>query len=287
MVYALGAGGKLVAVTDYCDYPVNVTERKANGTLSSVGAYATPNFDKIVAAQSDIVILIKDASGHVALAAQLDEAHIQNVMIYECTDLTKIYNNVQMLGKILHAQSVAEEYVQEMKVKVQYIESHVGVQVEKPSVMFCVYISSTGLTIAGNGTYISDVIRVAGGNNTFSALNGYKKVSSEGVINANDQEGPDVIIVTATMMANVDRNATQIRDSIMNDPTLMQTNAVRNGKVFILMHESENVFLRAGVRITDGGSLIARMLYPDNFGGALPVIIDGPYQSYLPSYNSG
>lgn len=280
MVYALGASGRLVAVTDYCDFPSNVTERKDNGTLQSVGAYRNPSFDKIIEFQPDLVLLIKDASGHTALATQLDEAHIPNIVIFECTSLAKIYNNMLMLGKILHAQGEAAGYVQSMQTKMQYVQAHVGSPISMPSVMFAVWMP---YTIASNGTYINDVIRVAGGNNSFADLSGYKSVSSEGVLRAN----PDVIILTATMMATTDRNATQIRNDIMNDPILRDTNAVKNGKVFILMHEAENCFLRAGLRITDGASLIARMLYPGSFGGEIPNIIDGPYQSYLPSYNSG
>ena len=57
LVYALGAGEKLVAVTDYCDYPSDVVARKANGSLASIGGFYTPNFEKVVNATPDMVLL--------------------------------------------------------------------------------------------------------------------------------------------------------------------------------------------------------------------------------------
>lgn len=284
MVYTLGAGSKLVAVTKYCDYPAEVVSRKDNGTLANVGYYATPNFDVIVQAQPDLVILVKDASGHPALAAKLDEAHIKNVVIFACTNVTEIYTNILMMGKLLHNRTGAEGIVASMQPKVQYIQSHVGVQASKPSVMFAVYIYTNGkFSVACNGTYIDDAIRIAGGNNAFSSQTSFNTFGNEEVMTAN----PDVIFLTATMSTSTDRNATQIRDSILDNPMLRDSNAVKNGHVYIFIHESENIFLRFSMRIVDGASLMARMLYPDSFGGAIPNIIDGPYQSYLPSYNSG
>ncbi|MCG7844758.1 MAG: hypothetical protein MIO90_04945, partial [Methanomassiliicoccales archaeon] len=37
IVYALGLGDRLVAVTDYCDWPADVNVRKDNGSLSTIG----------------------------------------------------------------------------------------------------------------------------------------------------------------------------------------------------------------------------------------------------------
>ena len=37
LVYALGAGNKLVAVTDYCDYPADVVTRTVAGPSASSG----------------------------------------------------------------------------------------------------------------------------------------------------------------------------------------------------------------------------------------------------------
>ena len=39
IVYAMGMGSDLVAVTDYCDWPEDVVVRKGNGSLSSIGGY--------------------------------------------------------------------------------------------------------------------------------------------------------------------------------------------------------------------------------------------------------
>jgi iron complex transport system substrate-binding protein len=277
IVFALGSGASLVAVTDYCDYPSQVQQRKENGTLESIGAYKNPSFDMVVEMRSDMVILIEDAEGHTDLAAKLDEAHIPNIVIFECTNLTKIYSNMMLLGEVLHAKAAAKACVDEVETKVQYIQSHVS-NSSRPRVMFAVWLP---FWVAGGQTYIDDVMQVAGGINAFANVSGYNSVANEAVT----QENPDVIIITATMMATAERTAQQIREDIMSIPELKYSSAVTSGKVFVLMNESEDIFLRPGLRITDGAGLIARMLSPESFGGSIPNVIDGPYQSYLPSYN--
>ena len=281
MIYALGGGNRVVAVTDYCDYPVTVVQAKENETLKSIGNYKNPNFDKIVSMRSDLVILIKDAEGQPAMASKLDEAGIRNIVVYECTNLTKIYENIEMLGKALHLQSTADAKVLEMKAKMQYIETHLANTTSRPTVAFAVWLSPTYL--AANGTFINDVLTIVGGMNSFAQSNGYPTVASEAILQAN----PDVIILTATMMATTELTPEQIRAGIMSDPILKETNAVKNGSVFILMHAAEDIFLRPSPRTPDVAGLLARMLFPANFGGAIPYIIEDDYQSYLPSYNSG
>jgi iron complex transport system substrate-binding protein len=279
MVCALGSGSSLVAVTDYCDYPSQVVSRKENHTLSSIGNYKNPNFDNIVAQNADLVILIQDAEGQSDMASQLDKAHIRNIVIFECKNITLIYSNLELLGNILHAESAADSYVAAMQAKVSFIQTRIASQGSVPSVMFAVYLNPTYVT--GNGTFINDVISVCGGANAFGNLSGYKSVANEAILAAD----PDVIIVTATMMTTPDLSASQIRDNIISDPLINETKAAKSGKVFILMNQSEDVFLRPGIRITDGAGLIARMLYPSLFGGAIPYVIDSEYQGYLPSYN--
>jgi iron complex transport system substrate-binding protein len=278
MVYALGSGSSLVAVTDYCDYPSQVVSRKENHTVSSIGNYKNPNFDNIVAQNADLVILIQDAEGQSDMANKLDKAHIKNMVIFECKNITTIYANLELLGNVLHQPLAATEYVSAMKEKVSYIQSKVAAQGAAPKVMFAVYIP---FWITGNATFVNDVMNVAGGFNAFGNLTGYKDVTNEAVLQAD----PDVIIVTATMMTTPDRSAEQIREDIISDPILNLTKAARSGKVFILMNQSEDIFLRPGIRITDGAGLLARMLYPTAFGGPIPYVIDSEYQGYLPSYN--
>ena len=50
MIYELGAEGKLVGRTDYCDYPKEVTN------IESIGNLMTPDIEKIISLEPDLVI---------------------------------------------------------------------------------------------------------------------------------------------------------------------------------------------------------------------------------------
>ncbi|MFT7195443.1 MAG: vitamin B12 transport system substrate-binding protein, partial [Rheinheimera aquimaris] len=50
MLYAIGAGDRLVAVSDYSDYPEQAAE------LPSVANYASINIEAVLALQPDLVI---------------------------------------------------------------------------------------------------------------------------------------------------------------------------------------------------------------------------------------
>jgi iron complex transport system substrate-binding protein len=276
MVYALGSGNSLAAVTDYCDYPSQVVARKENQTLGSIGSYKNPSFDNIVAKSPDLVILIRGAEGHDDMANQLDRAHIPNVILYECDNITLIYNNLHLLGDILHAKSAADSYVSEMKAKITSIQTRVASQGSAPKVMFAIYPKP--IYVAGSDTFNDDVITIVGGVNCFGNLTGYQSASKEAVLAAD----PDVIIVTA-MATNI--NATKARQDMISDPQIGLTKAAQSGRIYVLTNMSESIFLRPGIRVTDGVGLIAHILYPSVFEGTVPYWIASDYQAYLPSYN--
>jgi iron complex transport system substrate-binding protein len=51
LMYELGAGDKLVGRSDYCDYPEEVSQ------IESVGTLYTPDIEKIVSLEPDVVIV--------------------------------------------------------------------------------------------------------------------------------------------------------------------------------------------------------------------------------------
>ncbi|MDX9972868.1 MAG: helical backbone metal receptor, partial [FCB group bacterium] len=50
-IFALGEGSRVVAVTDFCDYPPEVAK------LPKVGGYMNPDFEKVTMLRPELVIL--------------------------------------------------------------------------------------------------------------------------------------------------------------------------------------------------------------------------------------
>jgi ABC-type Fe3+-hydroxamate transport system substrate-binding protein len=66
ILFAIGAGNKVVAVTDYCDYPYNFAAWIAEGNMTSVGDFTSPNLEVITSLSPDLIL----ASGGVQVEIQ-------------------------------------------------------------------------------------------------------------------------------------------------------------------------------------------------------------------------
>ena len=71
-LFAIDAGDRVIAVTDYCQYPAKVKN------LPKVGGYLDPNLEQIVRLQTDMVILLERQH---ALKKQLQQLGIQTLSI--------------------------------------------------------------------------------------------------------------------------------------------------------------------------------------------------------------
>ena len=72
MIYALDQQSKLVAVTDYCNYP---PEAKSKGTI---GALVNPNIEKIISLKPDLLI---GTTAHRELAIKLSSKNLKTILL--------------------------------------------------------------------------------------------------------------------------------------------------------------------------------------------------------------
>ena len=276
LIYALGMEDKLVGVSDYCDYPSAVLDAKANETVSPVGGYYTPDAEKIAALEPDVVFIGSDVQSQKDLIPLMDSFNITVVALYQGTNVTEVYWNIDLVGKVLFCQDKATDLKYRMSNIISGIQDKIDPSVQKPKVMVTVWLDP--IFVAGNGTFVNDIIEIAGGVNAFENMTAFPVVNKEAVVEAN----PDVMIVAATMMVSDATSPEDVRDSIMGDELFQETNAVKNGKIYVAIGQAENAFLRPGVRIVDGAQLLAKILYPGNFTGEeIPLTIPSDYEGLI------
>lgn len=276
LVYALGAGQKLVAVTDYCDYPSDVVARKANGSLASIGGYSSPVFEKIVNQTPDLVFLDSAVAADKDLMPQLDAFHIRYIVLFEGTNTSEVYNNIGMAGKALHDGQAAQNLVSTMQDRFASIVASVGTHAVKPRVMVAIYMDSSSLWIAGGHTFIDDIVVAAGGINAFGNVTGFQGISREAAVQAH----PDVILVATMSGLQVPQD---VYDTVMNDTIMKSTEAVQNKSVYIISDQAENSFLHQGVREVQAAQILTDLLYPSTFNASIPHFLGDEYLQYLPA----
>ena len=236
IVFAIGAGDKLVGVTSFCDYPAEARSiQKVSDTL-------TPNIENIIALKPQVVF-VSTASQLESFMQTLDEQNIA-VFVTGPDGLDGIYKSIIDVGSILGMETNAQEIVTGLKKRVNFVE-YAAAEMERPKVF--VQIDKNALYTIGKESFITDIIRRAGGvSATADVGTAYPKLSKETALALR----PDVIILSAS-----DGNR-EPNEVFKNSP------AVKNGKVFSV---DADLLSRPGPRIIDGLEQIAKDLHPGKF----------------------
>ena len=243
VLFAIGAGDRVVGVTQYCDYPPRAKDlpRVGRGTLESL------NQEKIVAMRPDLVLCKWD--NHVPLVNTLDRLGIPALALGPET-LAELYTQTELLGQIVGNVEQAESLVESMGKRVDAVAQRVP-SGERPTVFYQVW--DNPLMTAGPNSFIGELLNLAGGRNLFGETPiRYPKVSPEVVV-AGD---PDVILAPSTHDTAVSP------ESILQRPGWGQVSAIRDKRVHLIDGDKVS---RCGPRLVDALEEIASVLHPQQF----------------------
>ncbi len=182
ILYELGVEDRLVGVTRFCTYPPRVADK------AQVGDYGAPNLEAVAALDPDLVILAADAASP-ALLTRIEALGIAAYVVYPKGVFATIAT-IRALGQVVGAEPAGEQVAQRLHTAIEKIRAF-AVSHNRPRVIFCVMTQP--LVVAGPGTLIDDLIRLAGGQNLVPpGLNRYPTWGPESLLMAD----PDVIIVS-------------------------------------------------------------------------------------------
>ncbi|WP_196793682.1 ABC transporter substrate-binding protein [Thermoanaerobacterium thermosaccharolyticum] len=238
LIYAIGAGKDVVGVTNYDNYPPEVK------SVAKVGGYEGPNIEAILAQKPDIVFA-SNLSGKDQMET-LQKSGIP-VVVLEAQNINQIYDSIKILGEIIGNVEKGNEIINKMKDKIKEINYKVK---DLPKVNVFYVVDTNGNWTAGKGTFIDELITLAGGNNVASDANGWAQYSMEKLM----QKNPDVIITS--------QHATNA-NNIKNMPGYKDTKAAKDGKIFII--SNDDIVTKPSNRIVLGLEEIAKDLHPEAF----------------------
>jgi iron complex transport system substrate-binding protein len=251
VIFAVGAGNNVVGVTDFDKYPYNFTAWIEAGNMSTIGNYYQPAIEPIVALNPDLVVA---SLGSVDAAAQLRDLGY-NVLILNPTNLQGILSNMLAIGKATGHDSEAQATVAGLQTRIDAVVNGVKTAATRPKVYHEIW--SDPFMSVGNGTFVDDIITLAGGQNIFeNATDAYPVVSSEAIIELN----PDVMVFPTQMGVESfwgNYSAVAARAGWAN------INAVKNGKMHTV---SGDIIDEPGPRQVDSLEIMAKILHPEIFG---------------------
>ncbi|HJH32630.1 MAG TPA: cobalamin-binding protein [Methanosarcinaceae archaeon] len=231
ILFAVGAGNRVVGGTTYDQYPQEAVN------LPKIGGFSTINIEAVVNLTPDL-ILAEYGNGEDTINA-LKNLNLTVVSLNPKT-MDDILDNIRLVGNITGNADTAALITTDMTQQIKDMTSQTETLSldQRPRVLYLVWHDP--MYAAGAGSYPNDLIWMAGGNNIIEA-EGWPTISLEQVVNKNPQ-----IIICSGMGGG----SYTIMEAITSDPILAQTDAVRNQKVYAIA--DPNIIELAGPRIIHG-----------------------------------
>ena len=190
MLYAAGAGERIVGSVDHSDYP------PAAQQIPRVGGYSRLDLEAVLALKPDLVVAWE--SGNPAAALAKLRALGLAVYVNQPNKLLDVARSIEHLGRLAGTAATADAAAARFRERhAQYAARYAG----RPKVRVFYQIWKQPLTTINGRQIISDVIRLCGGENIFAELPVLAPaVTVEAVLAAN----PEVIVASGMGAARPD-----------------------------------------------------------------------------------
>lgn len=240
ILYALGAGDQIIAVSEYCNYPEDTANKQKIPTGEKL------NVETLIALKPDVVF----ASNMNAMAdqiVQIEQSGIK-VVVTEANSLDETYAMIRMIGQAIGKSEAADKLVNGMQESFAAMREDARGRVTK-SVYIEVSPLQYGLWSCGRGTFVQELLDIIGAKNIFDDTEGWSAVSEEQVIERN----PDIIITTLSPLTGIEDPVAEI----MGRANWSEINAVKKGQVYML---DSDMLSRPGPRLVDAAQTLAKIM---------------------------
>jgi len=228
ILFALGAGDRIIGVTSFCDHPEEAKKKQKIGGLSN------PSLEAIVALKPDLVVMTTDGNPQ-----EVDERlRTMGLRTYVWTarKLAELPDGIRGLATAIGASAQGERMAGEIEKSINRTRYKVQ-STKKMNVLYIVWPEP--LLVAGPGTAIDDAIRLLGHVNVSAkAKTSYPRYSIEELI----REAPEVVFIGKGSGMDMQAVSQGILKKLATVP------AVRNNKV---CYVSDSLY-RLGPRVVQG-----------------------------------
>lgn len=248
MLYALGAGDRVVGVTTYCHYPPEARLKP------KVGTYIEPNLEVIASLRPDLVVIQKNP---IRLGDKLKALHL-NVLEIGHDTVDEVYLSMQRIGDAAGAGAAAQRVNTQLRAELDEVRRRASAH--KPRrMMFIVGRAPNRLEdmiAVGRASYLNGLIEIAGGANIFkTTVAPYPKIGMEEILARN----PEVIIDMGDMSVTEGVTSAHKRAVVALWKAYPSVVAVKNGHVFAV---ASDIFTVPGPRMAEAARAFEEMLRP-------------------------
>lgn len=244
ILFAVGAGDRVVGVSTYCDYPPEVAR------VDRVGTFLQPNVERILAKRPDLTIGVPSPGNRVSVQRLQDLG--LNVLIVDPERIADILGAIHTIADAVGNGAQGDAVVARIERGIGAVTKRLE-GAARPRVLLLV--GRSPFVAAGRGTYQDELISLAQGNNLGAAVGpAWPTVNLEWIV----AQAPDVII-DASMGSEAAPDHASALAFWSGFPTIP---AVRDQRIY--GHRVSEI-LHPGARVPETLEAIARFIHPDRF----------------------
>jgi iron complex transport system substrate-binding protein len=245
IVCALDACDDLVGVTDFDDYPAQVTD------VTHVVVGAVVDVEEVAAAQPQLILAAGNELTPSTVIDQLAQLGYPVLSLYP-HNLDGVYDDIALVGAAIDAQSAADELVTSLRAREAAVTSAVA-SAQAPRTFYEVGVFEGSIYTAGKDSFLASLIELAGGE-PITGDPASTAIQLEDLIAAD----PELILLGD---AAYDPSITPA--TVATRPGWSGMTAVTDGRIVVVLDDP--VITRPGPRILDGLEAMARAIHPELF----------------------
>jgi len=243
ILYQLDLQDKIIAVTQYCDYPPEVKEKP------TIGGYINPNLEKIIALKPDLILGFR--GNPLPLIHKLQSLGLPIFVLDEGQTISSLLRMIDRLGKVTFKVEKAASLRRQLESILSEIDHKLTSTTNKPRVLLT--FQGSQLWSCGQESFLNDLITRAGGINIWHDIHrAWFVTQAEEIILKN----PEIIIILAPDINHFN----QTKQFLFSLPRFNQIKAIRNQKIFFI---DEDLVSRLSPRLIEALPLFLAIFHPE------------------------
>ncbi len=246
MLFAMGAGSRVVGVGNFDRYPPEALTR------TKVGGLIDPDVERIISLKPDLVVLYGTQTD---LRTQLERAKIP-MFLYQHAGLADVTTTIRELGARAGNAKESVALAERIEAAIADVRKRVKARPRPRTLLVFGRDAETlrGIYASGAVGVLHDMLDAAGGTNVFSDV---KRQSIQTTSELAVARAPDVIVEIGIDTASTSGRNLRAWDALASIP------AVRNGRIYQLRGDG---MMNPGPRISASVRRVAEVLHPEAFG---------------------
>ncbi len=247
LVYAIGAGNKVVGVDETTSYP------EQTQALPHIGYWKQLSTEGILSLRPSTFVTWDDAEPRMVLR-QLAQHNVKVISLPRTPATFELMlKNIRTLAVSLDKQTEAETLISSLQSRLATITAKNNHIKRKVKVLFFLSPGGGIPQVAGKNSVADAILALAGGDNIATHEN-YRIYSAEAIIAAD----PEIIVITTQSQQN-HTGGIRASEGLASVPGVSMTQAWKNQRITEI---DQSLILGMGPRIVDAVELLHQQFYP-------------------------